>query len=299
MEIARTKGLEAWAIWATANASALAVFGLLAPYIHAGRVFGHRGIKAGALLVQIFCLVIQLNILASLAGGVVATIAGFAFVLLVYRRGLRTSIFSDNALLPAVMLALVCIVCAGVWAGVPRTVYPPSGPGDILWGVWGAVILLSGPVGDAQHWQRANRRAYLYGSLFFAAYMAMILFVSSFEFNAVMDMCLLFAVLCLTGSTMDSVAVALHGIAGKRAGTVLALIVCVFWGTLAGVGILELWSKAGVFRVIFAGAVLVLAFRGNGNGNETGENRGGEIGAVGAQRAETRRGADKRVRQKP
>lgn len=44
-----------------------------------------------------------------------------------------------------------------------------------------------------------------------------------------------------------------------------------FGGIIMGVGLLELWAKAGIFRVLFAGAVLALAFRGNGNGNETGK----------------------------
>lgn len=262
LEIARTKGLEAFGIWAVANASALAVFGLLAPYIKAGRVFGNTWIRAGGLLVQVFILVIQLNILARLAGGWAATIAGFLFVLLVFRRGLYTSILSDNALMPIVMLCLTCMVCAGFWAGAPRTEYPSSGAGDIHWALWGAAVLLSGPVGDAQHWQRASRRAYMLGSLFFAVYMAMILFVSSFQFNAFMDACLIIAALCLTGSTMDSAAAALHDIAGKVTGTAVALTVCVLWPLLAGVGILELWSNAGIFRVLFAGAVLALAYRG-------------------------------------
>lgn len=265
MEIAQTKGLAAWAIWATANTAALAVFGLLAPRIQILKAFDRPFIKAGALLIQLFILVIQLNILASLAGGLAATLTGFVFVLMVYRRGLFASILSDNALLPVVMLALVCAVCTGILYGVLRTVYPQSGTDDILWGFWGALILLSGPIGDAQHWQRASRRAYFIGSLFFGVYMLLILFVSSFQFNAFMHAFLLIAVFCLTGSTMDSAAVALHALVGKQTGVAMALTVCVLWPLLAGVGILELWSKAGAFRVLFAMAVLALAFGGMRN----------------------------------
>ena len=265
MEIAQTKGLAAWAIWATANTAALAVFGLLAPRIQILKAFDRPFIKAGALLIQLFILVIQLNILASLAGGLAATLTGFVFVLMVYRRGLFASILSDNALLPVVMLALVCAVCTGILYGVLRTVYPQSGTDDILWGFWGALILLSGPICDAQHWQRASRRAYFIGSLFFGVYMLLILFVSSFQFNAFMHAFLLIAVFCLTGSTMDSAAVALHALVGKQTGVAMALTVCVLWPLLAGVGILELWSKAGAFRVLFAMAVLALAFGGMRN----------------------------------
>lgn len=234
LEIAQTKGLAAWAIWAIANTAALAVFGLLAPRIRVFRAFDRPLIKAGALLIQLFILVIQLNILASLAGGLAATLTGFLFVLIVYKRGLFTSILSDNALLPVVMLALVCMVCTGILYDVPRTVYPVSGKADILWGLWGACILLSGPIGDAQHWQRASRRAYFIGSLFFGVYMLLILFVSSFEFNAAMSIFLLVAVFCLTGSTMDSSAVALHALTGKQTGVAMALTVRVLWPLLAG-----------------------------------------------------------------
>lgn len=52
MEIAQTKGLGAWAIWATANTAALAIFGLLAPRIKIMRAFDRPVIKAGALLIQ-------------------------------------------------------------------------------------------------------------------------------------------------------------------------------------------------------------------------------------------------------
>jgi hypothetical protein len=52
MEIAQTKGLLAFGIWATANAAALAVFGMLAPRIKAFRAFERPAIHAGALRTQ-------------------------------------------------------------------------------------------------------------------------------------------------------------------------------------------------------------------------------------------------------
>lgn len=60
MEVAQTKGLGAWAIWAMTNTAALALFGLLAPRLKVMRAFDRPVIKAGALLIQLFILVIQM-----------------------------------------------------------------------------------------------------------------------------------------------------------------------------------------------------------------------------------------------
>ena len=49
MEIAQTKGLAAWGIWATANAATLAVFGaLIRSGLLARHVFDAKGIKAAS-----------------------------------------------------------------------------------------------------------------------------------------------------------------------------------------------------------------------------------------------------------
>ena len=70
MEIAQTKGLAAWGIWATANAATLAVFGALTRSgLLARHVFDAKGIKAAALPIQVFCLVIQLSIISRVVVG--------------------------------------------------------------------------------------------------------------------------------------------------------------------------------------------------------------------------------------
>lgn len=89
MEIAQQKGLGAWLIWTTANAGTLAVFGALTRSgLLAWHVFDVRAIKALALVIQVFCLVIQLNIINKvimqmsgdpLLGYVTATATGVIF----------------------------------------------------------------------------------------------------------------------------------------------------------------------------------------------------------------------------
>ena len=124
--------------------------------------------------------------------------------------------------------------------------------------------MFSGPIGDVQHWQRAevsrNTGAYYIGSISFSIYMILILIMSQFKFNDIMNWILLFAVLCVTTSTIDSIAVALHEISNKTIGTIIGILICIFWGIFVEFGILTLWSYAGIFRVGFALVILYFAF---------------------------------------
>ena len=135
------------------------------------------------------------------------------------------------------MLAIVVIIGMGLWQDVPRIAFPESSSGDILWGVWSACILLSGPIGDVQHWQRAeltgHGTAFYWGSFFFGLYMLLVLVMARFQFTTGMNIVLLLAVLCVTSSTIDSIAVAMHEISDRKVGTVVALLICSFWGVFA------------------------------------------------------------------
>ena len=275
MQIVQQKGLTAWFIWAIANSVTLAIFGELSRRGVLGRqVFDLKPIKWAALVIQCLCLVIQMNIIFEVlqkfglgwwesygaASGV-----GIIFTMWMYRYGLVTSIKTDVWQWIIAMISIVSIIGIGLYTNAPRIVFPESSLSDIMWGVWSACILLSGPIGDVQHWQRAeidtNGHGYKLGALFFAAYMAMILAMANFQFNGVMNAILLVAVLCVTSSTVDSIAVAMHEISNKQIGTVVALTICVFWGILAQFGVLTLWSHAGIYRVGFAILILCTAYR--------------------------------------
>lgn len=274
MEIAQQKGLATWFIWAIANTLTLALFGELARRGVIGRnIFDRPYVKWLALLIQVFCLIIQMNIinkvLIQMGAGPwtaygTATAVGVIFTVLMYKHGLSTSMLTDKWQWFIAMLAICAIIGVGLYDGVAHTVYPVSTTGDIMWGIWSACILLSGPIGDVQHWQRAEvdktGRGYLWGSVFFGLYMVMILAMSYFQFNLAMNIILLLAVLCVTSSTIDSIAVAMHEISNKKVGTIFALLICIFWGVFAKIGVIELWSKAGVYRVAFAILILCLGF---------------------------------------
>lgn len=275
MEIAQNKGLIAWAIWAIANTVTLAVFGELARRNVLGRhVFNKKYIKCMAVLIQCFCLVIQLNIInkvliqmgmSNMWAYGTSTLTGIVFTVWMYRKGLSTSIKTDFWQWIIAIFAILAIISLGLYSGVSKTVYPTSSFDDVLWGIWSALILLSGPIGDVQHWQRAEVAgkscAFLWGTIFFGIYMLLILAMSYFKFNMGMNIILLLAVLCVTSSTIDSIAVAMHEIYNKKVGTFIAIFICVFWGIFAEIGIIQLWSNAGIYRVFFALLILYLAYR--------------------------------------
>ena len=275
MQIAQQKGLTAWLIWAVANTLTLAFFGAITRTGFLGReVFGRKPIKWAAIAIQGLCLLIQMNIIFEVltkfglgwweAYGA-ASGTGIVFTLWMYRHGLVTSVKTDVWQWFIAMLAILAIIGIGLYTGAPRISFPESSTSDILWGVWSACILLSGPVGDVQHWQRAEAagtgsRAYFYGALFFGIYMALILAMACFEFNSLMNGILLVAVLCVTSSTIDSIAVAMHEISSRVSGTAVSLFICLFWGVFAHFGVLSLWSHAGIYRVLFALVILAMAW---------------------------------------
>ena len=73
-----------------------------------------------------------------------------------------------------------------------------------------------------------------------------------------MNVILLITVLCITTSTIDSIAVATHEIKDKKVGTLVALAMCVSWGLFVKIGMIDLWSSFGVIRFAFAAGILVL-----------------------------------------
>ena len=111
--------------------------------------------------------------------------------------------------------------------------------------------------------QRAqvNDKGFWYATGFFGLYMALIFVMSIFEFNALMNTLLLIACLAVTTSTIDSIAVTMHEVSNKKTGTALAVFLCIFWGVFKEIGIVELWSTIGIYRVAFCGGVLLAALK--------------------------------------
>ena len=158
--------------------------------------------------------------------------------------------------------AIITIILVGIFTKAPLQTFAPTSMNGVLWGIWSGLILFAGPIGDVQHWQRAeadeSKKGYYLGSVLFGLYMLLILGMAFFKFTMAMNIILLVAVLGITTSTIDSIAVALHEVGNKKIGTGLSLLLCIAFGVFIKMGMLQLWSSFGVIRFAFAVAILLL-----------------------------------------
>lgn len=278
-QIAQEKGIVAWIIWAVCNTLSVALFGWL--YNHKAiqkEICNRRETKVIALIIQLFCLIVQLNFINqqfhAITGNptesyIITVGIGIFFTLIVFKKGLPTSIFTDVIQWMVAIGGIVAVIITGIVMKVPMQTFAETTSDGLLWGAWSGLILFSGLIGDVQHWQRAEadttHKGYYFGSFLFGLYMCLVLGMAVFEFNTTMNVILLVAVLCVTTSTIDSIAVALHELGNKYIGTGIALLICIGWGLFVEMGMVELWSSFGVIRFAFAVAILLFPFCLKGN----------------------------------
>ena len=271
-QIAQEKGIIAWIIWAVCNTLTLALFGWL--YNNkkiSPETYNRKEVKVIALIIQLFCLLVQLNfinqqffiITGSTTASYLITIAlGFFFTLIVYKKGLPTSVKTDVYQWIMAIVSIIAIISVGIFTKAPLQAFALTSMSGVLWGVWSGLILFSGPIGDVQHWQRAeadeSKKGYYLGAFLFGLYMLLILGMAFFKFTLPMHIILLVAVLGVTTSTIDSIAVALHEVGNKKIGTGLSLLLCIAFGVFVKMGMLQLWSSFGVIRFAFAVGILLL-----------------------------------------
>ena len=283
MQIAQTKGIEAFSIWALANCFTLFLFGALYQRkILKPEVLNQKIVRVFVNLIQIFCLIIQLKILnetfqsffSPTTSYLTTALMGIALTLLMYKKGLAASIFTDlwQGILTLVILG--SMVLYGFSNSVSSIPLPSSDSNSILWAIWSACILLSGIMTDLQHWQRASVtkepiKAFSCAMGFFFFYLSLVLVLSLFKLDSLMNLLLLVAVIGVTTSTIDSIAVALHKDFGRKYGTLLCLLICVGFGLLVELSVLSLWSYFGSIRVGLAIYILYWCFTQNASKQRT------------------------------
>jgi hypothetical protein len=277
-------------IWAAANTLTLALFGFLYKKgIFTKGIYHNKIFKSFAIVIQFFCLIINLHILNQIIDNYYITTAiGLFFIVLMYQKGLITSILTDQYQGIITYITLIGIIIVGLIAGNDISGHFINSDGGVWWALYSASILLTSPFVDIQMWQRAevdeSGTAFYWGSLFFGGYMCLIFVMSLFQFNEIMNILLLIAALCVTTSTIDSIAVAMHELANKQIGTLSALFVCIFWGVFKEMGIVELWSNFGIYRLIFGLTVLIIALKG-GKFFENTKNKAGKLKSFRSKRS--------------
>lgn len=275
MEIARTKGIETFSIWALANTLTLFIFGLLYKKGFLTQlVLDTKAVQIFTNLIQIFCLIIQLKILDEtfqaffdpVSSYLITAGFGIGLTVWMYKKGLAASIFSDlfQGIFTMIVLGIMVFYCFRYF---PALETPSSSFESISWGLWSACILLSGIITDIQHWQRAevNGQGYAFewASIFFGIYLLFVFILSKYQFNSFLNIMLLLAVIGVTTSTIDSIAVALHRDFGRKLGTLIGLGICVSFGLLVQLSVLSIWSYFGIVRVGLAIYILYWCYKYN------------------------------------
>jgi hypothetical protein len=242
-QIAQEKGIIAWVIWAVCNTLTLALFGWLYNKKKISpETYNRKEVKVIALIIQLFSLLVQLNFInqqfliitgSTIAAYLITIALGFFFTLIVYKKGLPTSVKTDVYQWIMAIVAIIAVIAVGIFTKAPLQVFAPTSMSGVLWGIWSGLIL-------------------------FGLYMLLILGMAFFKFTLPMHIILLVAVLGVTTSTIDSIAVALHEVGNKRIGTGLSLLLCIAFGVFVKMGMLKLWSSFGVIRFAFAVGILLL-----------------------------------------
>lgn len=263
------QGIEAFLVWAVANCLTLTLFGqLYKRNIITEDIIKHKAIHGAMLFIQMLCLIVQLAGLYTclskfcdpFVSNLVSISLGCIFILGMYSKGLKASIITDNFQGLATMLGLVLIIGVFLFTDAPVKEISHSTPESLMFGSWTACILLSGIITDLQYWQRAkvmeNRYTFEIASVLFACYIALIAWMGLYEHTQVTNAILLVVMMCVTTSTIDSAAVALHTCVNKKVGTLIGLAICALFPVFTKVGFVSLWANLGVFRVALALTIL-------------------------------------------
>ena len=124
---------------------------------------------------------------------------------------------------------------------------------------------MSGIITDMQHWQRAKANkdgyAFEWAAFIFAVYLLLVYCLAHYNLTEFGNYALLAAVLGVTTSTINSVAVALHEFYNRNVGTAVGSSICVFWGLLASIGVLTIWSSFGIVRVLLAIIIVTFSYK--------------------------------------
>lgn len=273
MQVAQQRGALAFAIWAIANSLALTLFGLVASKmdINVLNSTERKVYKALMIAIQFFSVLVNITaiktaiIMLNLPEWVWIVPVGILFIT-VFLGGYDISIKGD-------ILQIIC------WMGImlatvilsPKTkaMLPVSKREDILWALWGSLILFSGPIVDKQMWQRKaamvmknnfSVKSYIAGSIIFGLYMLFVYMFAEYNINSAMATGLV--IILVAGSTLQSALSALSTYSKNiKQGRLIMLsffilaIICLIFNA----SVLTIWTLYGSIRIPFA---IYLVWRG-------------------------------------
>lgn len=265
MDVVMKKGIGAFAVWASANALALALYGWLTrKHASLEDVLPAKARPvyiAAMIVIQWFSLLVNLTAIRTgismmgLPGYLEIVVPICVFGLWVFLRGYSGAVWSD--VIPGVLW--MALLALGIVIGIrnPSGEIVQTSGGDYLWAMWSAIMLFSGPIMDRQMWQRrrsvGSHTPFYLAAGIFALYMVLV-GLSAFFLRGHSTI-LGVVVILVAGSTLASALSALStfvgGVAGGRAvmAGMYALAMAVMHNPLS---LIAIWSAYASLRVPFA-----------------------------------------------
>lgn len=153
-QIAQEKGIIAWIIWAVCNTLTLALFEWLYNKKKISpETYNRKEVKVIALIIQLFSLLVQLNFInqqfliitgSTIAAYLITIALGFFFTLIVYKKGLPTSVKTDVYQWIMAIVSIIAVIAVGIFTKAPLQVFAPTSMSGVLWGIWSGLILFAG-----------------------------------------------------------------------------------------------------------------------------------------------------------
>ena len=267
----QTKGLLSFSIWCFFNTFCLTIFGfLLKKGLFNIKVWDNRYIKIISIIYQVFVYILNIYAIYTAFQSIgmptiinysITTIIALIVSLAMLKVGLYGCIISDAWKLTIGYVFGFTILIIALITNAERVIIASSNINTLPFALWSALLAIVNPWVDRQEWQRAynsNPKAFYWGSFFFSFYMLISFCAAFFKFNYFMNICSTILILCLSIATLDSSFVTLLDYNfSKKSKIFIAIILSCTWFIAINMGILEVWSKIGIFRTIFAIIILI------------------------------------------
>ena len=267
MQVFQNRGLASFAIWAAVNSLTLLLFGYLSSLtrrdaIKLADVLPARLEKPYILityLIQFFSMLVNMTAiklaLSMLGYGgywwlVLSALIFSGVVLWGFTHASRGNI-AKFVIWMALLVTTICVSGNGL-------VVKQSGPGDISWALYGALILFCAPVLDQQMWQRRaafkadGLRPFAGASALFGVYMLLVALAAGMGYGGVI---IALVILLVAGSTLAS-AVSAVSTFHRDTKTARVSMLLAFSAAAAcmvlSLSVLQIWTIYGSLRIPFA-----------------------------------------------
>ncbi|MBW2084455.1 MAG: hypothetical protein JRI54_00265 [Deltaproteobacteria bacterium] len=247
--ILKTMGLHSFLPWAVCNILSLFIYGaFVRKYPGYIKLKNSIFIKLAMIGIQIFCIWINIRIMATYIGNGWATTVATIIFLLTYKYKFKFSVESDQWQYLAMVGGLVLVILTGKF-NLNVLNYQPV---NVSWVVSACIGLMAGPFLDGQQFQRAERikgvNPWLLASLAFGLYLSLVFFAFLSQ-GAISQILFAIIIIAVATSTLDSCIAALQDLSGDILAVVISVAALFSWPLFATKTATQIWTWYATARI--------------------------------------------------